>query len=109
MESNNISYQICRGSYAEVKLCLNTDNKKKYAMKMLSKKRLKGIRFSNSRTAFTDIEREIAIMKKLNHPNVVNLIEVLDDPAVDMLYIIMDYIKNGPLISKFSKTKSLPI
>ena len=69
-------------------------------MKILSKRRLKGIRFSHSRTAFTDIEKEIAIMKKLNHPHIVNLIEVLDDPAVDKLYIIMDYIKNGPLSKK---------
>ena len=46
-------------------------------------------------------------MKKLNHPNVVSLIEVLDDPNKDKLYIIMEYMKNGPLSLKISKTKSL--
>ena len=30
--------------------------------------------------AFELIKEEIAIMKKLNHPNLVTLIEVLDDP-----------------------------
>lgn len=31
------------------------------------------------------IKEEIAIMKKLNHPNLVSLIEVLDDPEEDSL------------------------
>ena len=33
------------------------------------------------------VYREIAILKKLDHPNVVRLIEVLDDPAEDNLYM----------------------
>ena len=31
--------------------------------------------------------REIAILKKLDHPNVVKLFEVLDDPEEDDLYM----------------------
>lgn len=33
------------------------------------------------------VRGEIAIMKKLNHENVVKLIEVLDDPKGDSLYM----------------------
>lgn len=33
------------------------------------------------------VHREIAIMKKLDHPNVVKLVEVLDDPEDDNLYM----------------------
>lgn len=33
------------------------------------------------------VRGEIAIMKKLNHENVVKLIEVLDDPKDDSLYM----------------------
>ena len=33
------------------------------------------------------VYREIAIMKKLDHPNVVKLVEVLDDPEQDNLYM----------------------
>jgi len=41
------------------------------------------------------IKEEIAIMKKLNHPNVVSLIEVLDDPEEDSLYMVMEMCKKG--------------
>ncbi len=33
------------------------------------------------------VYREIAILKKLDHPNVVKLYEVLDDPEEDNLYM----------------------
>ncbi|KAF2993093.1 hypothetical protein E8E13_000267 [Curvularia kusanoi] len=45
--------------------------------------------------AFELIKEEIAIMKKLNHPNLVSLIEVLDDPEEDSLYMVMEMCKKG--------------
>ncbi|OAA56653.1 calcium calmodulin-dependent protein kinase [Niveomyces insectorum RCEF 264] len=41
------------------------------------------------------IREEIAIMKKLNHPNLVQLIEVLDDPEQDSLYMVLEMCKKG--------------
>ncbi|KAK1756096.1 kinase-like domain-containing protein [Echria macrotheca] len=41
------------------------------------------------------IREEIAIMKKLNHPNLVQLIEVLDDPLEDSLYMVLEMCKKG--------------
>ncbi|KAK3673626.1 hypothetical protein LTR78_006531 [Recurvomyces mirabilis] len=41
------------------------------------------------------IKEEIAIMKKLNHNNLVNLIEVLDDPQEDSLYMVLEMCKKG--------------
>lgn len=45
------------------------------------------------------IRREIAIMKKLDHPNIVSLIEVLDDPDSDSLYMILEYCAKGAIMS----------
>ncbi|PHH86534.1 hypothetical protein CDD83_10096 [Cordyceps sp. RAO-2017] len=41
------------------------------------------------------IREEIAIMKKLNHPNLVQLIEVLDDPEEDSMYMVLEMCKKG--------------
>lgn len=46
-------------------------------------------------SAFELIKEEIAIMKKLNHNNVVSLIEVLDDPQEDSLYMVLEMCKKG--------------
>lgn len=37
------------------------------------------------------IRHEIAILKKLDHPNVVELYEVLDDPTKDGMYMVFEY------------------
>lgn len=34
-------------------------------------------------------------MKRLNHPNLVSLIEVLDDPDEDSLYMVLELCKKG--------------
>lgn len=44
------------------------------------------------------IREEIAIMKKLNHPNLVQLIEVLDDPTEDSLYMVLEMCKKGVIM-----------
>ena len=41
------------------------------------------------------IREEVAIMKKLNHPNLVTLIEVLDDPEEDSPYMVIELCKKG--------------
>lgn len=47
---------------------------------------------------FELIKEEIAIMKKLDHPNLVNLIEVLDDPEDDSLYMVLEMCKKGVIM-----------
>jgi [calcium/calmodulin-dependent protein kinase] kinase len=44
------------------------------------------------------IREEIAIMKKLNHNNLVQLIEVLDDPEEDSLYMVLEMCKKGVIM-----------
>ena len=41
------------------------------------------------------IREEVAIMKKLHHQTLVQLIEVLDDPEEDSLYMVMEMCKRG--------------
>ncbi|KAI9818476.1 MAG: hypothetical protein M1827_000535 [Pycnora praestabilis] len=54
------------------------------------------------------IKEEIAIMKKLNHPNLVSLIEVLDDPNEDSLYMVLEMCKKGVIMKVGLEEKSDP-
>ncbi|KGO67965.1 Calcium/calmodulin-dependent/calcium-dependent protein kinase [Penicillium italicum] len=54
------------------------------------------------------IKEEIAIMKKLNHNNLVSLIEVLDDPTEDSLYMVMEMCKKGVVMKVGLEEKADP-
>ena len=45
-----------------------------------------------------DPYREIAILRKLNHPNIVKLIDVLDDPEEDELYMVFELMEGGKVL-----------
>ncbi|CUG06501.1 protein kinase, putative [Bodo saltans] len=57
------------------------------------------------------LKREIAIMKKIRHKNVVALHEVIDDPLADKMYLIMQYVDQGSVgTMKFDGTcEALPL
>ncbi|KAE8635200.1 hypothetical protein XENTR_v10002543 [Xenopus tropicalis] len=107
--------EIGKGSYGVVKLAYNEDDNTYYAMKVLSKKKLmrqagfprrpppRGAKTATEGgvQAMGPIERvyqEIAILRKLDHPNVVKLIEVLDDPSEDHLYMVFELVRRGPVM-----------
>lgn len=51
------------------------------------------------KTAMQQVEREIALMKKLSHPNLVALFEVIDSPQSDMLYMVLEYMPLGEILT----------
>ncbi|KAL4647787.1 calcium/calmodulin-dependent protein kinase kinase 1-like [Arapaima gigas] len=96
--------EIGKGSYGVVKLAYNEDDDKYYAMKVVSKKKLLKLCGFPRRPPLRGQEsvqgqepkvlgplervyQEIAILKKLDHLNVVKLVEVLDDPDEDNLHM----------------------
>ncbi|XP_063029151.1 calcium/calmodulin-dependent protein kinase kinase 2 isoform X3 [Melospiza melodia melodia] len=107
--------EIGKGSYGVVKLAYNEDDNTYYAMKVLSKKKLmrqagfprrpppRGAKAApegclQPRGPIEQVYQEIAILKKLDHPNVVKLVEVLDDPSEDHLYMVFELVKQGPVM-----------
>jgi len=50
-------------------------------------------------TALETVEREIALMKQLHHPNLVTLYEVIDSPESDMLYMVIEYMPLGEILT----------
>ncbi|KAJ2801701.1 hypothetical protein H4R20_003577 [Coemansia guatemalensis] len=51
------------------------------------------------------IKRELAVSKKLKHPNLVRVHEVLNDDEQDVLYLAIDLCENGP-VQKVDPTTS---
>jgi serine/threonine protein kinase len=43
------------------------------------------------------VKKEVAILKKARHPNVVSLLEVIDDPNRQKVYIVLEYVENGEI------------
>lgn len=86
-------YRIGAGSYGKVVLYRNQDDGKHYAIKAFHKSHLLKLRVAPSETAMSDVLREVMIMKILSHPNIVNLIEVIDDPTMDYFYMVLEYVE----------------
>lgn len=64
---------------------------------------------SQFKTAFDDVLKEIAIMRKLDHQNVMTLKDVIDDIAINKLYMVMDYCRDGAIMdSHLLPTNPLP-
>lgn len=88
-------------------MAYNEEDDTHYAMKILSKKKLMkkaGIfgRIAPGRKSSSNplakVYREIALLKKLDHPNVVKLVEVLDDPDEDNLYLVFELVQKGEVL-----------
>ena len=61
------------------------------AIKILKRAAIERVRHgTNKGTGYEEMQREICIMKRLSHPNVVQLHEVIDDAERDELYLVMD-------------------
>ncbi|XP_047080661.1 serine/threonine-protein kinase GRIK1-like [Lolium rigidum] len=85
--------KIGAGSYGKVVLYRNIKDGKLYAVKVLNKPYMLKVRVVRSETAMTDVLREVSLMKMLDHPNIVNLIEVIDDPNTDKFYMVLEYVE----------------
>ncbi|KAF9609144.1 hypothetical protein IFM89_013398 [Coptis chinensis] len=81
------------GSYGKVVLYQSKTDGKQYAIKAFHKSHLLKQRVGPSETAMTDVLREVLIMKILAHPNIVNLLEVIDDPNTDNFYMVLEYVE----------------
>lgn len=52
------------------------------------------------RNEYENVMREISILQRLKHPNIVNLFEVINDEEDDYIYLVMEYLSGGSVLSK---------
>ncbi|KAF2266628.1 kinase-like protein [Lojkania enalia] len=86
--------ELGRGVHGKVKLGRDLDIGGFVAIKIVdrySKRRRLGKNTSHE----DKIKKEIAILKKARHPNIVSLLEVIDDPSRKKVYIILEHVELG--------------
>ena len=78
-----------------------------YAMKMLDKKRLKKKRIGVGKTALMLVKSEIAVWKRLHHPNCLCLFEVIEDD--NYFFMISECIDGGAVMGDELEGEPKPI
>ncbi|GMI81989.1 CBL-interacting protein kinase 25, SNF1-RELATED PROTEIN KINASE 3.25 [Hibiscus trionum] len=86
-----------QGTFAKVYYGKNMSTQESVAIKVINKDQVK------KEGLMEQIKREIAIMKLVRHPNVVELKEVMATKA--KIFFVMEYVKGGELFAKVAKGK----
>ena len=95
LEKYDIGEIIGKGSYATVKICTNKETKEKYAMKIYDKIKIDDSFRQNC------IKTEIDILKKINHKNIVKIIEDINTSYE--IIIIQEFFQGFSLKDYYNK------
>jgi serine/threonine protein kinase len=86
--------ELGRGVHGKVKLGRDLNKNIFVAIKIVERyTKRKRLGKNNSHEA--KIKKEIAILKKARHPNIVGLLEVIDDPNMKKVYIVLEHVEMG--------------
>ena len=85
-----INGQIGQGAYAIVKQGYNKKTEQRVAIKIYEK-----LKISDTQRK-TSVNREISLLKRLNHPYIVKLHEVIE--TTQQLYLVMELLKGKSLV-----------
>ncbi|KAL9999194.1 putative protein kinase CAMK-CAMKL-CHK1 family [Helianthus debilis subsp. tardiflorus] len=86
------------GAFAKVYHARDLLTGQSLAVKVFNKHKI-----TNNTTLMSNIEREIDIMRRLRHPNIVKLYEVLATKT--KIYFVIELVKGGELFAKVAKTR----
>ncbi|WFD25667.1 non-specific serine/threonine protein kinase [Malassezia nana] len=114
--------EIGHGSFARVHLGETNDEVRFYAIKEFDKRRMRRQRLMELRKQLQTLSKlndendplnlvrtEVAIMKKLHHPNILRMYEALDEPDTDHLYLVFEYCHGGAVYSVKPGQTSKPL
>ena len=106
-------YKILRtlgkGAFATVLLCSDVSKDNLFAIKQMSKSTLKRKNQGVNKTAYDCVVEELKVLQRLQHPNIIWLYEIIDDPKQDSLFLVTEYHSNGSLgqqLEKLNKHKA---
>lgn len=85
------------GNFSKVKVGTDTETGETWAIKIIDKEQLTKERMEEQ------LKREIALMKKLKHPNIVQLKEVMQ--TANHIYLVLELVTGGELFDKIVAAK----
>ncbi|XP_023732980.1 CBL-interacting serine/threonine-protein kinase 12 [Lactuca sativa] len=90
-----IGHVLGQGSFGKVYVARNVKTNEQVAIKVIDKEKiLKG-------GLIAHIKREISILRRVRHPNIVQLFEVMATKT--KIFFVMEYVKGGELFGKVAK------
>lgn len=110
--------ELGSGSFSKVKLCIDIKTHIYYAAKMIRKKELaarrKGFKKDTEGKLIVDnylkdALREIAILKKIDCQNIIQLREIIHDDEKEKIWLIMEFLEKGPILEFDEDTEKFGI
>ena len=83
--------KLGQGTFGKVKLAEHCETRRQVALKMMDKRRISASGMGDQ------IKKEIAIMKSLQHRNIIELYEVLASPST--IYLVLELVTGGELFN----------
>ncbi|KAJ9465851.1 CBL-interacting serine/threonine-protein kinase 15 [Diplonema papillatum] len=115
-----------QGAHGKVRLCSHNKSNQSYAVKFLSKERIKEHRFPNylrsttspptspilqsgnaHRDPVSSAKDEVAIMARLSHPNIIQLYGTMESSGE--LMILMEYLEGGQIFPDTYPSEPIPV
>ncbi|XP_020484419.2 serine/threonine-protein kinase DCLK2 isoform X2 [Labrus bergylta] len=93
-EKYKIGKIIGDGNFAVVKECVERSTGKEFALKIIDKAKCSGKEHL--------IENEVAVLRRVKHPNIIMLVEEVDTSSE--LYLVMELVKGGDLFDAITSS-----
>ncbi|XP_072534666.1 serine/threonine-protein kinase DCLK2 isoform X2 [Salminus brasiliensis] len=94
LEKYKVGKVIGDGNFAVVKECVERSTGKEFALKIIDKNKCRGKEHL--------IENEVAVLRRVKHPNIIMLIEEVDTPSE--LCLVMELVKGGDLFDAITSS-----
>ncbi|XP_019956871.2 serine/threonine-protein kinase DCLK2 isoform X5 [Paralichthys olivaceus] len=94
LEKYQVGKVIGDGNFAVVKECVERSSGKEFALKIIDKAKCSGKEHL--------IENEVAVLRRVKHPNIIMLVEEVD--TASELYLVMELVKGGDLFDAITSS-----
>lgn len=101
--------ELGRGTHGKVKLGRDLQTQDSHVAIKIVERYSKRRRLGKLGNAEDKVKKEVAILKKARHPNVVALLEVIDDPSRKKVYIVLEWVERGEIAWRVKAPKEVAI